>query len=378
MASRFPSRLLIATIALGRLAAGAPLRLLRGRRAPVLPGRVLVLHQLLLGDTLMLSALLARLREKYPRADIVMTCSPAQMPLYAARPWGVRTLASDERNVATLWRLFKSGPYDLVLVPAENRLTWLAAALGAKWIAAFAGDRPAYKNWLVDDMHPFSPTPVSWGDMAAQLADAQALRPFRRSDWPAPVQLPFAAPPTPYTVLHVGASSRLRHWSAERWREVAAHLQSKGFAVAITCGAGEAALISAIDPERRFHHYAGNLDLPQLWHLLRGARLAVSLDTGIAHLARTAGAPVVVLFGPGSAQLFGGGEFFSAIPERKVFIPDFFCRDENMIFRRHVIWAKHCGRTTDKCQNPKCMHAIETGAVLSAIEEILQLPAADK
>ena len=37
------------------------------RRAPAGPRRILVLHHLLLGDTLMLTALLAKLREQYPR-----------------------------------------------------------------------------------------------------------------------------------------------------------------------------------------------------------------------------------------------------------------------------------------------------------------------
>jgi ADP-heptose:LPS heptosyltransferase len=364
--------LLIATLALGRLLLGAPARMLSARGRPAAPRRVLVLHQLLLGDTLMLSALLARLREKYPRAEIAITCSPAQLPLYTGRPWGVRAIPCDERNLGLLWELFKSGPYELVLIPAENRLSWLATALGAKWIVAFAGDRPAYKNWLVDEMHPFSSTPISWGDMVVRLADAQAPQPFKSGDWPAPVHDPFTAPSRPYCVLHVGARSRLRYWPASRWREVAAGLLSRGFDVAITCGAHETSLIADIDPGNKLHHYAGSLNLPQLWHLLHDAKLVVSLDTGIAHLARTAAAPLVVLFGPGSAQLFGGGEFFSTVAERRVHIPDFFCRDQNIIFRRPLIWAKHCARGLDQCQDPKCMHAIETTAVFTAIDEVLQ------
>src|SRR5277367_277757 len=95
---RFPSRLLIAALALWK----APFRLLPGRKPPLHPGRILMLHTLLLGDTIMLSALVARLREKYPDAEIVMTCSAAQQPLYSGRPWGVRTIVYDERDIATL------------------------------------------------------------------------------------------------------------------------------------------------------------------------------------------------------------------------------------------------------------------------------------
>ena len=41
------------------------------------PRRILVLHHLLLGDTLMLTALLAKLRAQYPAAEIAMTVAPA-------------------------------------------------------------------------------------------------------------------------------------------------------------------------------------------------------------------------------------------------------------------------------------------------------------
>jgi ADP-heptose:LPS heptosyltransferase len=372
VASRFASRLLIAGFALGRLLLSAPARMAGARKRPAAAERILVLHQLLLGDTLMLSALLARLREKYPQAEIVMTCSPALLALYAGRPWGVQAVPWEERNAGLTWALINGGPYDLVLIPAENRLSWLALAAGAKWITAFAGDRPAYKNWPIDEMHPFSATPVAWGDMAAGLADSIPPQPFQFDSWPAPPHRPFSAPHGPYCVLHVGARSPLRYWHAARWREIADALCAQGFEIAITCGAHETALAGEIDPEHRHHHFAGSLDMPQLWHLLHGARLVISLDTGIAHLARSASAPMVVLFGPGSAKLFGAGRFFSALPERKVTIPNFFCRDQNVIFRRPLTWAQHCARGLDQCQDAKCMHAIETIMVLKAIGELLQ------
>src|SRR5262245_66590540 len=74
-------------------------RLLSGkRRKPAHPRRILVAHQLLLGDTLMLTPLLARLRRKNPQAEIAMTVTRGQHPLYAARPYGVRAVAYDSRD----------------------------------------------------------------------------------------------------------------------------------------------------------------------------------------------------------------------------------------------------------------------------------------
>jgi ADP-heptose:LPS heptosyltransferase len=370
MASRFPVRALIAGLTLARLALAAPRRLLRRRRRPEAPRRILVAQQLLLGDAVMVGPLLAALRERYPQAALYMTCSRAFLPLYAGRPWGVTALAYEERAASTVVELLKAGPFDLVFIPAETRLSWLARAVGARWVVAFDGDRPDYKNWLVDELHPFSPTPEAWADMVATLC-GHPSRSFCPGDWPMPEARPFAPPQRPYCVLHIGASSVLRRWEAANWCAVADDLIARGLHVAITCGANEGELLRAIDPEARHRHYPGTLDLVQLWHLLHDARLVVSLDTGIAHLARTAAVPLIVLFGPGSAELFGGGRFFAAAPERKVTIPNFPCRDENMVFRRHVVWAGHCGRTTRQCNDAKCMRAIAPTMVLGAIDELL-------
>ena len=57
--------------------------LLRGSRRmpPADPRRILVAHHLLLGDTLMLTPLLKKLRALHPDAEITMTVPPAFAPL---------------------------------------------------------------------------------------------------------------------------------------------------------------------------------------------------------------------------------------------------------------------------------------------------------
>ena len=67
-------------------------------------------------------------------------------PLYAGRPYGVRALVYEPREPGTLAAFFDEPGFDLALVPGDNRYSWLAAAAGARWIVAFAGDRPAAKQ----------------------------------------------------------------------------------------------------------------------------------------------------------------------------------------------------------------------------------------
>src|ERR1700704_3789414 len=108
--ARLPSRVAVRTRV---LAHALGLRVARGPR--MRPGevrRVLVAHHLLAGDVFMLTPLLAKLRARYPRAQIVMTVRPALAPLYANRPYGVDAAPFDPRDPATLDALLQDRGFD--------------------------------------------------------------------------------------------------------------------------------------------------------------------------------------------------------------------------------------------------------------------------
>ncbi|MBV1774756.1 glycosyltransferase family 9 protein [Burkholderiaceae bacterium DAT-1] len=341
------------------------------RRKPSSPKRILVLHHLLLGDSIMLTGLLASLRARFPDAELAMAMPAGLVPLYQHRPYGVEPLPFNPRDAATIRALITRPSPDWVLIPAENRYSWLARAMGARWITAFAGDQPAWKNWMVDECLPCPDTPMAWGDWAATMADHDARPVFHPDHWPAPTAAPFKQPVAPYVVIHIGSSSPLRRWEPEKWRTLAAHCESLGLEIALSCGPNERELAAAVDPEGRMHHFAGNLSLAQLWQLLAQARIVISLDTGVAHLVHLTGTPSVIIYGPGSPVLFSGGEFWRDHPEIKVALPDYACRDENIIFMRHIPWAGHCGRTLKACQSPRCMIDLPVQSAIDAVHTLL-------
>jgi ADP-heptose:LPS heptosyltransferase len=359
--SRTSGRLRIVPRALARRFLGA-----RGRQRPRAPQSILVAHHLLLGDTLMLTALLAKLREQHPSARIVLTVPRAFAPLYAMRPYGIEPVAFEPRQAATLDRLLHAGGFDLAFVPGDNRHAWLAAAAGARWIVAHDGDRPAYKSWPVDELKAYPSEPASWADAVAMLAEGPAPQPYRPQHWPAPPCAAFDKPQGDYCVLHVGAGSKLRLWNRERWLAVAEALADRGLRVVWSAGRGETDEVEGIDPGKRFASLAGCLDLAQLWHLVKGARLLICPDTGISHLGRLTGTPTVTLYGPGSARLFGPGDFLRGVPFRAVGPAEFPCRDQTRIFKRDVAWVRRCQRTLAECPAPRCMHAIVADEVLRA------------
>lgn len=364
------SRLAARLLTLGLAAARTP-----GRRAPT-PARpvrrILVAHYLLLGDTLLLAPLLAKLARLYPDAERFVLARPAVAPLFSAQPYGFRALPYDPRDSRSVRRILAAGPFDLAVVLGDNRYAWLARAAGARWIVGFAGDRPAWKNWMIDAAQPHPAAPAAWADMAAGLLPGAPPPPFRPGDWPAPAAGAPAAPATPYAVLHVGASTPLKLWPAERWRALAEHLRGRGIAPVWSAGRDEAALVEEIDPARRDPRHCGTLSLPELWHLLAGARLLVCPDTGVAHLGKLVGVPTLALFGPGSADIYGRGEFWRAAPYLGLTDAAFPCRDQQLLFRRELAWVRRCGRSPAACRTPgACMRAISLDSVEQAVAALL-------
>lgn len=355
--SRLPARLLTFTRVAGR-AMG------HWRRRPAeSPRRILIAHHLLLGDTLMLTPLLAKLRQQYPEAEIAMTLQQAVAPLYSGRPYGVRVLPFHPADSRALRRLFASGPYDLALVPGDNRYSWLAYAMGARWIVAFDGDRPGYKSWPVDQLHSYPDSPTPWPDANCGLIPGPMPPPMKADDWPAPDCAPLPALPNDYVVFHVGASSPLKLWPAERWRALAGHAVAKGFCVIWSGGPGEQDYVDAVDPEGRFESLAGRLDLAQLWHLLKGARALVCPDTGVAHMGRITATPTLCLYGPGSAQLYGESRFWRPEIYHALSEP-IDCRDQPLLFKREIPWVRRCARSPAQCtRQAECMQRLSLDRV---------------
>ena len=317
----------------------------------------------------MLTPMLARLREKYPKAEVVMTTPRAIAPLYMYQPYGVQVVPYDPRDIQTLKVLASQKGFDLAFVPGDNRYSWLAYALGSRWIVALAGDRPAYKSWPVDEFVSLPDRPQALGDILASLADCQLPAEYVPSSWRAPDCKPFEIPQDDYCVLHAGASTPLKYWQADKWKQLAAYLEERGYKIVLSGGPGEDQYIQELNLP--YKSFTGELELAQLWHLLSRAKLLVSPDTGVAHMGRLVNVPTVTMFGPGSSQLTGAGKFWCSSPWRAVTIEDFPCRDQHALFKREVDWVRRCFRKPGECHDNRCMQSIDVDMVISAIDDLL-------
>lgn len=102
-------------------------------------------------------------------------------------------------------------------------------------------------------------------------------------------------------LIHAGAAFGSRRWPVERFAVVARWLHERGWRVVLTGSAAERPLAESIAESADLPAEAvtsGRLSLMELAAAVCHARLVLSGDTGVAHLATAFRTPSVVLFGP--------------------------------------------------------------------------------
>ena len=104
--------------------------------------------------------------------------------------------------------------------------------------------------------------------------------------------------PGAYAVLHPGATEPARRWPPARFAAVADGLAERGLVPVLTGTAAERPIVDAVGEAVRAPtvDLAGRTSLGALAAIVRDARLVVTNDTGMSHLAAAVGAPSVVVF----------------------------------------------------------------------------------
>ncbi|MFV2100717.1 glycosyltransferase family 9 protein [Micromonospora sp. LOL_024] len=160
------------------------------------------------------------------------------------------------------------------------------------------------------------------------------------------------------TVLHPGSKVPAKCWPPGRYAALARELTARGHRVVLTGSAPERVTASRIGfaaglPATAV--LAGRTDLARLAALVAHARLVVSGDTGVAHLATGYRTPSVVLFGPVPPARWGPP------PERR---------------RHRALWAGAADRS-GRDSRP-AITAIGVDEVLAAVDEVARAVWADR
>lgn len=342
----------------------------------VSPQTILIVHNLLLGDTLLLAPLMKRIHEKYPDAKKFILAKPAFVPFFKNSPYGFNAISFNQKSFLDLVNIFRAGPFDHAFVLGDNRYSWLAKSLGSKWTIGIAKDIPRWKNWMIDEAKSFEATPATWADMMGRLVDGINPKPYQKNEWVRPKIKKLSLllnKEKPYIVCHLGASNVLRFWPYISWEMLIQDIKAKGFEVVLSVGPGEEHLIDQVDPSKSYHQVRGTFSLLEMWSLIENSKLLISSDTGVAHLAKVASIPTITLYGPGSPLIHDGGRFWKNSLHQSITVDSYPCRDQNSFFRREVLWLKRCTRNIYQCKTPgACMNVISPIQVINSLNAILK------
>ena len=287
---------------------------------------ILVVRLDKIGDVVLNSSFLRELRRSAPAAWITLVVAPETLDLVQACPHVNEALAYDFQVQSRFWRLIRhrraiafarshlwKRRFDLALSPrfdadqqhagfvayfsgATSRIGWSESVTAAR-AEINAGEDRLFTRLLQ------RPVPVheaernleflrriggSVTDAAAELCltdhDEMAARRALGSD-------------APYVVVAPGAGVPKRLWPAARFAEAARRLCATGERVVILGAPSERALgqevAAALDGCGL--DLTGQLRLRESAAVIRGARLFLCNDTGIAHVAAAVGTSVVVI-----------------------------------------------------------------------------------
>lgn len=341
----------------------------RSRQFPADPRKILILHSLLLGDTLLLTPLLAKLREQYPSTDIKLTIPNPLFALYETHPYGVKPIPFHPKRTKDILNILRSGPYDLVIIPAENRFSLLARACGSRHTVAFDNDRPSWKNKMVDTKVQLPQQAMAIGDIFSTLIPGKPPSQFNPASWPRPAGKEQIFLENNTIIMHITASMQTKMWPFSKWLELAKRLKEDGYSPYWSIAPGEEATLSTADPNSLFPHIA--LKFPQMWLALESSVLLISVDTSIVHLARITQTPTVALYGPTDPDLFGAGRFWINTISTAIFLPEVTCRDDHHFFRRPLPWVNICTRDSDRCGNSGFINDISVNNTYNACTKLL-------
>jgi len=256
----------------------------------------LALRALGLGDFLAGIPALKLLERAFPDHELVLAAPAVFAPLVDLVPAVDRLaptgelmpLASEFQAVDVAVDLHGNGPASRHLLSdlAPHQLAGFAnAAAGLVGPSWFAGEHEV-RRWcrLVSEAFDVGPDP--WPGVAGAVG------------------VPSVSMPAGLTIVHPGAAAESRRWPPERFAEVAIELRRRGHRVVVTGGATEHDLADRVADRSGATTMLG-LSLTELFALVAGARLVVSGDTGIAHVASNYRTLSVVLFGPVSPAAWG-------------------------------------------------------------------------
>ena len=343
----------------------------------------------LIGDVVLTTPVVRALRLAHPTGRITYLVEPQAAPVVEANPHLDSVIVAPLLSGFARWRAdvalglrLRRERFDLVIdFHGGPRSSWLALATGAPvrigyavagrgWMYTQQVARPrghrerhsVHNQWdLVASVLPGRPLPTPASDpveMPEQEAAAKRIDARLRG-------LAIGAD-AELVVIHVGAGNEFRRWPETSFAEVVSALSTArpNRRIILTTGAAQADRAETV---RRLAVTRGvtrdsvvvacDLELAEVRSLLGRAALFIGGDSGPAHIAATTAVPMVVLYGPTTASVWGPWRDPALVTEI-VDVGQLPCRP--------------CDQRTCEPGDFRCLRGISPAAVVSAAERAVE------
>jgi heptosyltransferase-2 len=271
-----------------------------------------------IGDILLTTPLVRALARRHPEAKLVYVTKRAMAPLVADNPHlaHVVTLEPDEPIRHLARRLRPLAPTHGLDLHGSLRSRGLRMLVRCRW--------SGYRKWKLargllihaglDAYRNHTPVAERYFQAARRL-DARpdggppefCLGPGakeRAAQWLAEHGV---GENERLAALAPGAAHATKRWPVAHWSALVERLRADGYRPLVVGGPDDRGLAQQLAPERENGgdatlSAAGECSLQETGALLARARVVVSGDTGVMHMATGVGTPVVALFGPTVGQ----------------------------------------------------------------------------
>jgi len=292
--------------------------------------RVLLVRFSSIGDIVLTTPLVRALRRRHPDAQLIYVTKRAMAPLVTDNPHlsQVIALEPDEPLAQLARRLRALQPTHGLDLHGSLRSAALRLLVRARWsgyakrklartllvatkLDLYRGDVPVAERYFEAarrlDVTPDDGPPEFFLGAAARERVAR---------WLAERDLATE----PIAALAPGAAHATKRWPIAHWQALAGRLREAGYRLVVLGGPDDRGVAQQLGPLAE--SAAGEFTLQETGACLARAKVLISGDTGVMHMATGVGTPVVALFGP-TVRAFG---FFPYHGRATVLAQDLRCR----------------------------------------------------
>ncbi len=327
--------------------------------------RLLVIRLSSIGDVVLTTPLVRRLRAKFPNAEIHFLTKPAFAPLVLYNPNLTKVFAPETFNKASFYDIcidLQHNGHSAQLRPhahttfryrKENWKKFLLVNFKVNLYSGYTSTAERYINAV-------APLGLADDNEGCEIFLDDASKAFAAKQ----VEQNSNRPKPPVLAVAYGARHFTKRFPAERFSSVLNRLLEKYALEIWLLGGKEDSTIGeeiyrSIAQKERVKNFAGTCSLLESAALIEHADAMLCNDTGLMHIAAAFQKPIVALFGSSVAE-------FGFLPYRS---PHSILEVKNLTCRP----CSHIGR--DRCPEKhfRCMTDIDDERIIAAVKTMLRI-----